>query len=158
MPISSWRGCQKDVAVLGLTFKPNTDDMREAPSLVIVPALMAQGAHVRAYDPHGMAEARRLIAGLETAAEPYGCIADADAMVILTEWDEFRALDLDRVKAALKSPIVVDMRNIYRADDMAAKGFQYFGVGQGQTSEQSAVDLQRKSPKSDNPSGLRRSD
>ena len=121
----------KTIAVLGLTFKPNTDDMRESPSLVFVPALMAHGARVRAYDPHGMAEARRLIAGLETAADPYGCITDADAMVILTEWDEFRALDLDRVKAALKSPVVVDLRNIYRPEHMADKGFRYFGVGRG---------------------------
>ena len=90
-----------------------------------------------------MAQARKLIAELEFAAEPYGCIADADAMVIVTEWDEFRALDLDRIKAALKSPIVVDMRNIYRADDMAAKGFQYFGVGQGRTSEQDDQDERR---------------
>jgi UDPglucose 6-dehydrogenase len=121
----------KTVAVLGLTFKPNTDDMREAPSLVIVPALMAQGAHVRAYDPHGMTEASRLIAGLDTASDPYACIADADAMVILTEWDQFRALDLDRVKTGMKNPVVVDLRNIYRPDDMAAKGFMYFGVGRG---------------------------
>ena len=121
----------KTIAVLGLTFKPNTDDMREAPSLVIVPALMAQGAHVRAYDPHGMTEARRLIAGLDTASDPYACIADADVMVILTEWDEFRALDLDRVKTGMKNPVVVDLRNIYRPADMAAKGFKYFGVGRG---------------------------
>src|SRR5713101_2115206 len=94
----------KLVAVLGLTFKPNTDDMREAPSLVIVPALEAQGARVRAFDPHGMAEARRLMPRLETAVDPYACVEGADAMVILTEWDQFRALDLDRIKAALRKP------------------------------------------------------
>ena len=98
---------------------------------MIVPALMAQGAHVRAYDPHGMTEARRLIAGLDTASDPYACVADADAMVILTEWDEFRALDLDRVKTGMKNPVVVDLRNIYRPADMTAKGFEYFGVGRG---------------------------
>ena len=106
----------KIIAVLGLTFKPNTDDMREAPSLVIVPTLEAHGARVRAYDPHGMAEARKLMPRLETAADPYACIEGADAMLILTEWDQFRALDLDRVKNALRSPIVVDLRNIYIAE------------------------------------------
>ena len=108
----------KIIAVLGLTFKPNTDDMREAPSLVIVPTLEAHGARVRAYDPHGMAEARKLMLRLETAADPYACIEGADAMLILTEWDQFRALDLDRVKNALRSPIVVDLRNIYRPSDV----------------------------------------
>ncbi len=121
----------KTVAVLGLTFKPNTDDMREAPSLVIVPALEAQGARVCAYDPHGMEEARKLMPQLETAADPYACIAGADAMVILTEWDQFRALDLDRVKAALRTPVVVDLRNIYEPADMIAKGFSYVSVGRG---------------------------
>jgi len=121
----------KIIAVLGLTFKPNTDDMREAPSLVIVPTLEAHGARVRAYDPHGMAEARKLMPRLETAADPYACIEGADAMLILTEWDQFRALDLDRVKNALRSPIVVDLRNIYRPSDVAAKGLTYVSVGRG---------------------------
>jgi UDPglucose 6-dehydrogenase len=125
-------GCSlhgKTVAVLGLTFKPNTDDMREAPSLVIVPALEAQGARVRAYDPHGMEEARKLIPRLETAADPYACIEGADAMLILTEWDQFRALDLDRVKTALRNPVIIDLRNIYRPAEIAAKGFTYVSVG-----------------------------
>jgi UDPglucose 6-dehydrogenase len=121
----------KTVAVLGLTFKPNTDDMREAPSLVIVPKLEAQGARVRAYDPHGMTEARKLMPGLETATDPYACIEGADAMLILTEWDQFRALDLDRVKTALRSPVVIDLRNIYRPAEVAAKGLTYVGVGRG---------------------------
>ena len=121
----------KIIAVLGLTFKPNTDDMREAPSLVIVPALEAQGARVRAYDPHGMAEARKLMPRLETAIDPYACIEGADAMLILTEWDQFRALDLDRVKTALRGPIIVDLRNIYRPGDVAAKGLTYVSVGRG---------------------------
>jgi UDPglucose 6-dehydrogenase len=121
----------KTIAVLGLTFKPNTDDMREAPSLVIVPVLEARGARVRSYDPHGMAEARKLMPRLETAADPYACIAGADAMVILTEWDQFRALDLDRVKAGMRSPVVVDLRNIYQPADMADKGFTYVSVGRG---------------------------
>lgn len=121
----------KTVAVLGLTFKPNTDDMREAPSLVIVPALEAQGARVRAYDPHGMEEARKLMPRLETAADSYACIKGADAMVILTEWEEFRALDLERVKSALRSPVVIDLRNIYRPAELTAKGFNYVSVGRG---------------------------
>jgi UDPglucose 6-dehydrogenase len=119
----------KTVAVLGLTFKPNTDDMREAPSLVILPALAAQGAQVRAYDPAGMAEARKLLPDLQTAVDPYACVNGADALVILTEWDQFRALDLGRVKAAMRSPAVVDLRNIYKPDDMAARGFAYVSVG-----------------------------
>jgi UDPglucose 6-dehydrogenase len=121
----------KIIAVLGLTFKPNTDDMREAPSLVIVPTLESHGARVRTYDPHGMTEARKLMPRLETAADPYACIEGADAMLILTEWDQFRALDLDRVKNALRSPIVVDLRNIYRPSDVAAKGLTYVSVGRG---------------------------
>jgi UDPglucose 6-dehydrogenase len=121
----------KTVAVLGLTFKPNTDDMREAPSLVILPALEAHGARVRAYDPHGMAEARKLIPHLQTCADPYVCMAGADAMVILTEWDEFRALDLDRVKKTLRSPVVVDLRNIYNPADMVESGLTYVSVGRG---------------------------
>jgi UDPglucose 6-dehydrogenase len=119
----------KTVAVLGLTFKPNTDDMREAPSLVIVPALAAQGAQVKAYDPAGMAEARKLLPDLQTAADPYACVNGADALVILTEWDQFRALDLDRVKAAMRSPAVVDLRNIYKPAEIAALGFAYVSVG-----------------------------
>jgi len=121
----------KTIAVLGLTFKPNTDDMREAPSLVIVPSLEVQGARVRAYDPHGMAEARKLMPQLETTTDPYACIEGADAMLILTEWDQFRALDLDRVKKALRSPVVIDLRNIYRPAELAAKGLNYISVGRG---------------------------
>jgi len=121
----------KKFALWGLAFKPNTDDMREAPSLVIVPMLEAQGARVRAYDPQGMAEARKLMPRLETAADPYACIEGADAMVILTEWDQFRALDLDRVKAGMRSPVVVDLRNIYKPADMTEKGFTYVSVGRG---------------------------
>jgi UDPglucose 6-dehydrogenase len=121
----------KTIAVLGLTFKPNTDDMREAPSLVIVPSLEAQGARVRAYDPYGMAEARKLMPKLETTTDPYACIEGADAMLILTEWDQFRALDLDRVKKTLRSPVVIDLRNIYRPAELAAKGLNYISVGRG---------------------------
>ena len=119
----------KTIAILGLAFKPNTDDMRAAPSLVVLPALVAKGARVRAYDPVAMDEARKLIPDLETAADPYACMDQADAVVILTEWEQFRALDLDRVKAALRSAVIIDLRNVYRPADLAAKGFTYVSVG-----------------------------
>jgi UDPglucose 6-dehydrogenase len=119
----------KTIAVLGLTFKPNTDDMRDAPALDIVPALQAAGANVRAFDPEGMAEARQLLRGVEFTDGPYEALEGADAMAIITEWDQFRALDLDRVKVALKAPIVIDLRNIYKRREMAAAGFTYVSIG-----------------------------
>jgi len=117
----------KKLAILGLTFKPNTDDMREAPSLVIVPALTRAGAEVVAYDPEGMAEARKLMPELKTAPDPYSCMQGADAVIIITEWDEFRALDLRRVKASLRAPVIVDLRNIYKASEVA--DFTYVSIG-----------------------------
>jgi len=119
----------KTLAVLGLTYKPGTDDMREAPSLVILPALAKQGATLCAYDPAGMDEAMKLIPDMTTARDPYSCMEGADALIILTEWDQFRALDLDRVKKALRSPIIVDLRNIYKPADMVERGFRYTSVG-----------------------------
>lgn len=117
------------IAVLGLAFKPNTDDMREAPSLVIVPELLAAGATVRAFDPEAMAQAASYLPGIECAEGAYDCIEGADALVILTEWDAFRALDLGRVTQLLKKPLVVDLRNIYRPDEMRALGFEYVSIG-----------------------------
>ena len=119
----------KTIAVLGLTFKPNTDDMRSAPSLTIVPALQGAGARVKAFDPKGGKAARDLLPGVAFAEGPYDCVAGADALVIITEWEVFRALDLTRVKAAMRQPVVVDLRNIYRPQDMAALGFAYQSVG-----------------------------
>jgi UDPglucose 6-dehydrogenase len=119
----------KTVAILGLTFKPNTDDMREAPALDIIPALQAAGARVRAFDPEGMREACKLLPGVEFASGPYECLEDADAMAIVTEWDQFRALDLDRVKSALKTAVIVDLRNIYSKREMASRGFSYVSIG-----------------------------
>jgi UDPglucose 6-dehydrogenase len=119
----------KTVAVLGLTFKPNTDDMRDAPALDIIPALQAAGATVRAFDPEGMAEARQMLRDVTFAKNPYDCLEGADAMAIVTEWDQFRALDWARVKGALKSPVIVDLRNIYNPAEVAARGFQYVSVG-----------------------------
>jgi len=119
----------KTIAVLGLAFKPNTDDMRDAPSLAIIPALQSLGANVRAFDPESMAQARPLLPKVEFFDEPYACVEGAHALVIVTEWDAFRALDMDRVKAALAEPVVVDLRNIYRPADMARRGFRYVSVG-----------------------------
>lgn len=118
----------KTIAVLGLTFKPNTDDMRDAPSLVIVPKLQAKGARIRAYDPEGAHEAKKVLE-VETCEDAYEALAGADGVVILTEWNEFRALDLVRVKALLKRPLMVDLRNIYRPAQMAESGFTYVSVG-----------------------------
>jgi len=119
----------KTVAVLGLTFKPNTDDMREAPSLSIITALQDGGATIRAYDPEGMEQARNLLENVTYCDSAYDCVEGADALVIVTEWDAFRALDLDRIKARMKAPVVVDLRNIYRAGEMARRGFVYVSVG-----------------------------
>ena len=119
----------KTIAVLGLTFKPNTDDMRESASLVIVPALRDAGATIRAFDPQGMREARTLMDGIEWCADAYGTMQDADALVILTEWNEFRALDLGRAASLLRSPLLIDLRNIYNPEDVAAAGFTYHSVG-----------------------------
>lgn len=119
----------KRLAVLGLAFKPNTDDMRDAPSLAIIPALQKAGATIIAYDPESMEQARPLLPGVTFAEGPYPCVGGADALVIITEWNAFRALDMKRVKAALKTPVVVDLRNIYRPQEMQALGFSYHGVG-----------------------------
>ena len=118
----------KVIGVLGLTFKPNTDDMRDAPSLEIVPALQALGARVQAYDPQGH-EARQLLRDVDFKAGPYEALEGADCAVIITEWDQFRALDLDRVRKAMRRPLVVDLRNIYRPEELRARGFSYVSVG-----------------------------
>ena len=118
----------KTVAILGLTFKPNTDDMRDAPSLVIVPYLLEKGAKIRAFDPEGGKEAKRRL-DLDMCADSYDAIDGTDGVVILTEWNQFRALDLARVKTLLKRPLMIDLRNIYRPETMAAAGFTYVSVG-----------------------------
>src|SRR6185503_12013697 len=119
----------KTIAVLGLTFKPNTDDMRDAPALEIVATLQSEGARVRAFDPEGMKEAKAMLKDVVFASGPYDCVQGADAVVIITEWDQFRALDFDRLKDALKAPVVIDLRNIYSPAEMRAKGFTYVSVG-----------------------------
>ena len=128
----------KRIAVLGLTYKPKTDDMRDAPSLVIIPELQAAGAQVAAYDPEGVEMARAMLPGVEFADNAYACLDGADAAVVITEWDEFRALDLARVKEMLATPILVDLRNIYSIKTMKALGFRYVCVGRGFNGEGSA--------------------
>ena len=119
----------KTIAVLGVTFKPDTDDMREAPSLRVIPALQAAGASVRAYDPKGMGEAGSLLPGVEWCENSYEAMKGAHAVTLLTEWNEFRGLDLDRCKSLLAAPVMVDLRNIYNPHDMVAAGFRYSCVG-----------------------------
>ncbi len=119
----------KTIAVLGLTFKPNTDDMRDAPSLEIVPALQKAGATVRVFDPAGMTQAKALLNGVVWCEDAYDTLIEADALAILTEWNEFRALDLERIKSLMKRPVMVDLRNIYDPSAMAEAGFSYTSVG-----------------------------
>ena len=119
----------KTIAFLGLTFKPNTDDMRDAPALDIIPALQGMGALIKAYDPEGMHEAGKLLNGVDFCAGPYEAVEGADAVVIVTEWDQFRALDVDRMRVLMRSPVLVDLRNIYRPAEMRARGFTYASVG-----------------------------
>ena len=121
----------KTIAVLGLTFKPNTDDMRDSPAISIITALQDGGARINAFDPEGMDQARMVLDDLTFFYDPYSCCEKADALVIITEWDEFRALDLERVKTLLTAPVMIDLRNIYDPAEMEKKAFQYSGVGRG---------------------------
>ncbi|MBL8697729.1 MAG: UDP-glucose/GDP-mannose dehydrogenase family protein [Alphaproteobacteria bacterium] len=124
----------KTIAILGLTFKPNTDDMRDAPSLSIIPELQKAGARIRAYDPEGMhGEARQMLPGVEFCDSAVAAMTGADAMALLTEWNEFRALDVTKIKQLLKAPIVVDLRNVYSPADMVAAGFTYRSIGRPTT-------------------------
>ncbi len=130
----------KTIGVLGLTFKPNTDDMREAPSIDIIRGLLDKGARVVAYDPQGMKAARDLIEGVEFAEQAYAVAEDADAVVLITEWNEFRSLDLARLKSLMRSPVLVDLRNVYRHEEVTKHGFSYVSIGrpQGARSDQLA--------------------
>lgn len=122
----------KTIAVLGLTFKPNTDDMRDAPSLDIIPELQKAGAIVRVYDPEGMEEARKLLSDLVWCESAYETMGGAHALVIITEWNAFRALDLKRCKQLLAAPVMVDLRNIYEPKAMAQAGYDYYSIGRPQ--------------------------
>ncbi|HEX5212674.1 MAG TPA: UDP-glucose/GDP-mannose dehydrogenase family protein [Pseudolabrys sp.] len=119
----------KTVAVLGLTFKPNTDDMRESPSIPLITALQDMGAKVRAYDPTGMEQAKPLVSNVAFCKDAYDCAEGASALVIVTEWEQFRALDFARLKKIMARPVLVDLRNIYRPGEVARHGFAYEGVG-----------------------------
>ena len=129
----------KTVAVLGLTFKPNTDDMREAPSIPLIMALQDMGAKVRAFDPVGMEQAKHTLADVVFCQGPYHCVEDADAAVIVTEWEQFRALDLARVRDLMACPVLVDLRNVYRPEEMKKAGFVYSCVGRAPSHQ--SVDL-----------------
>ena len=122
----------KTVAVLGLTFKPNTDDMREAPSIPLITALQDMGAKVRAYDPVGMEQAKSVIGNVTFCDDAYSCAKGAAALVIVTEWEQFRALDFDRLKTIMAQPVLVDLRNVYQPDEMSRRGFAYEGIGRVQ--------------------------
>lgn len=121
----------KTVGVLGVTFKPNTDDMRDAPSLDILPALLAKGASVQAFDPEGAKEAAHMMPGVSFVSGPYEAADGVDVLLILTEWDQFRALDLERLKGLMKAPVVVDLRNVYKPAEMVRAGFTYASIGRG---------------------------
>jgi UDPglucose 6-dehydrogenase len=121
----------RQVGVLGLAFKPNTDDMREAPSIPLITALIDRGAHVRAYDPAAMLQAKTELPDISYCRDAYACAEGADVLVLVTEWEEFRALDLARLKAAMRNPAMVDLRNVYRPEEMAALGFAYESIGRG---------------------------
>ncbi|PZU45970.1 MAG: UDP-glucose 6-dehydrogenase [Sphingomonas sp.] len=119
----------KKIGILGLTFKPNTDDMRDSPAIAIIQTLQDAGAQIAAFDPEGVEQAKLVLQNVDYVESPYAALDGADAMVLVTEWDAFRALDLARVKSLLKSPVVVDLRNVYRADEMARHGLEYSGIG-----------------------------
>jgi UDPglucose 6-dehydrogenase len=134
----------KTVAVVGLTFKPNTDDMREAPSIALITALQDMGARVKAYDPAGMEQAKLVLSDVIYCDSPYSCAEDADALVIVTEWEQFRALDLPRLKQVMARPALVDLRNIYRANELTKHGFQYLGVGKASAEDECAAPPQER--------------
>jgi UDPglucose 6-dehydrogenase len=119
----------KTVAILGLTFKPNTDDMREAPSVPLITALQDMGAKVRVYDPVGMEQAKSLIGNVAFCKDAYSCAESASALVIVTEWEQFRALDFERLKTVMAQPVLVDLRNVYRPEEVVRHGFIYESVG-----------------------------
>jgi UDPglucose 6-dehydrogenase len=146
----------KTVSVLGLTFKPNTDDMREAPSIPLIMALQDMGANVRVYDPVGMEQAKKVLMEVTYCEDPYDCVQDADAAVIVTEWEQFRALDFVRVKTSMACPVIVDLRNIYRPEDMKSQGFAYACVGRSTSfhAENGPVPNRRRQPSSRVKAGL----
>ena len=119
----------KTISILGLTFKPNTDDMRDSASLVIIPGLQKLGAKIRAFDPEGMSEAKRFLKNVEYCEDAYDCMEGAHAAVVLTEWDQFRALDISRMEKSLKDRVFVDLRNIYGKDEFKGTKLEYSSIG-----------------------------
>jgi UDPglucose 6-dehydrogenase len=142
----------KTVAVLGLTFKPNTDDMREAPSISLVTALLDLGAKVRAHDVAGMEQAKGVLPDIEYCDDSYSCAAGADVLAIVTEWEQFRALDLSRLRSSMKRPVIVDLHNMYSPDIIAKHGFKYFSIGrpQDQTVTRTATPSPSREPEPTN--------
>jgi len=131
----------KTVAILGLTFKPHTDDMREAPSIPLITALQDIGARVRVYDPMGMEQAKEVLADVTYCHDAYECVEEADAAVIVTEWEQFRALDLERVRDLMACPVLVDLRNVYLPEDIKKRGFAYVSVGRPMTHQLAPLDI-----------------
>ena len=146
----------KTIAVLGVTFKPNTDDMREAPSLVIVPMLQARGATVKAFDPEGQENAEQLLADVVWCGSAMETVKDADVLVVVTEWNEFRALNLDKVRSEMRGNILVDLRNVYQAALVEEAGLVYSGIGRGLGNVRPSQRTQKKGPTSLGANGLER--
>jgi UDPglucose 6-dehydrogenase len=136
----------KTVAILGLTFKPNTDDMREAPSIPLITALQDMGANVRVYDPVGMEQAKQVLRDVTYCQGPYDCVEEADAAVIVTEWEQFRALELERLRDLMACPVIVDLRNIYSPEDMKKQGLAYASIGRASTFQPVNVYVPGRSP------------
>jgi UDPglucose 6-dehydrogenase len=130
----------KTIAILGLTFKPNTDDMRDSPSIPLITALQDLGARVRAYDPAGMEQAGKILPNVVYATDPYACAQDADALVIVTEWEQFRALDFHRLGNVMANKLLVDLRNVYRGEEISAAGFRYESIGRTQSAAGQSTD------------------
>jgi UDPglucose 6-dehydrogenase len=144
----------KTIAVLGLTFKPNTDDMREAPSIPLIMALQDMGAKVRVYDPEGMQQARQVLTDVTYCEDTYDCVEEADAAVIVTEWEQFRALDFEKVKELMACPVIVDLRNVYRPEDMLKQGFAYTCVGRSSGLQPANVFVPSSRRQSVSPTGV----
>ena len=123
----------KTITILGVTFKPNTDDIREAPSIAIVPELQRRGATIKVYDPEGMNEGKNVLSNVEWCKNAYQAMEQSDAVAILTEWNEFRGLDLNRIKSILNQPTIIDLRNIYDPIKMKQAGFNYSCIGRRTT-------------------------
>jgi UDPglucose 6-dehydrogenase len=124
-----WIVKNKTIGILGLAFKPNTDDMRFAPSIDIIGELQREGAKIKAYDPEAAEKSKGVLNNIEYCSNPYEAAKDADALVILTEWDEFRALDMKKIKSAMKHPLIIDGRNIYNPEEIRKEGFTYMSIG-----------------------------